>query len=79
LFQSSSVAANLDLIAIGIEKINRGSLPPRAPARYRALANSNLICLQVFDDAGKIAGIDDQTKMIEVAIDFFANRTRAFD
>ena len=49
--------------------------PARAPARYRPFSNGDLICLQLLDDCSKVASIDNQTKMIEVAIYFFAKRT----
>ena len=70
---SASVTADLNLIAIGIEKVNRSCLSARAPARNRTLANGNLICLEIFEDTSKVVRLDDQAKVIQVAVDFFAN------
>src|SRR5215204_5353188 len=65
---SSSVTADLNLIAIGIEKVNRSCLSARAPARYRSLANANLVFLEIFQDTSKVVRLDDQAKVIQVAV-----------
>src|SRR5262245_9929319 len=70
---ASLVGPDLDFVAVRIEKIDRCRLSARAPARYRSFTDDNFVFFEAIHGGGKVIGVHNQTKVIQVAAVFLAS------